>query len=507
VLNNVYKHTPLETTFGAILLAIDRGRPRLMNLKDLLRCFLDHRLEVVTRRIRFDLEKAEARAHILEGLKIALDHLDEVVRVIRESRDRDQARAQLMARFGLSEIQSNAILDMRLYQLTGLERDKIESEYLEIIKLISYFRDLLSSEPKIYALIKEDLLDLKKIYGDVRRTDIVHDEGEIDIEDLIADQGCVITISHAGYIKRVPVSTYRQQRRGGKGVAGMDTKAEDYVEHVFTASTHDTLLFFTDDGRVHAKKAYEVPEGSRTARGKAIVNLLNISSEDSIAAMLDIREFGAEQHVAMATSRGIVKKTNLSDFANIRAGGIIAIRVEEGDRLIGVRLTGGQDEMMLITRQGMSIRFGEGQLRDQGRDTVGVRGIALAEGDRVESVVVVQPNATLLAITENGYGKRTGFDEYRPQQRGGRGLITIKTTERNGLVVGAHPVGDADALMLITQGGQTIRMPVSDIRTISRNTQGVRLIDLGEGDKLVSATTVEPEEVEPEPPADAEAGS
>ena len=493
ILNNLFKHTALEVTFGAIMLAIDHGRPKTMNLKELMNCFIRHRFEVLTRRTKFDLEKAEARAHILEGLKIALDHMDAVVKTIRESKDRDMARELLMKRFKLSELQANAILDMRLYQLTGLERDKIEAEYLEVIKLINYLRDLLASDKKLYGVMKDDLLDIRKNYADERRTAIVPDEKELNIEDLIADQGCVITISHTGYIKRVPVSTYRQQRRGGKGVVGMDTKEEDYVEHVFTASTHDYILFFTQHGRVYWKKVYEVPEGGRTARGKAMVNLLDVSTDEKIAAMIRVREFSDQQHLVMATEKGIVKKTNLSEYGNPRAGGIIGIEIEEGDKLIGVKLTGGQDDVMLITHEGMSIRFTENQLRDQGRATIGVKGIELDKDDRVESIEVVEPNATLLAITENGYGKRTGFDEYRVQNRGGKGIITIKTTERNGKVVGAHSVHDHDAIMLITSGGQMIRMLVSDIRTISRNTQGVRLINLEEGDLLVSATPVEPE--------------
>jgi len=408
----------------------------------------------------------------------------------------------LMSRFGLSEIQANAILDMRLYQLTGLERDKIEAEYLEVIKLINYLTDLLASPAKIYAVVREDLLDLRKEFGDARRTDLVADPGEIAIEDLIADQGCVITISHGGYIKRVPVTTYRQQRRGGKGVVGMDTKEEDYVEHVFTASTHDTLLFFTAQGRLYAKKVYEVPEAGRAARGKAIVNLLDIGGDEKIAALLNIRAFAETQHLVMATERGIVKKTNLSEYANVRAGGLIAIQIEENDRLIGVQLTNGRNDVMLITRDGMSIRFDENELRDQGRATIGVKGIDLEGDDVVESLEIVAEGGTLLVITEHGYGKRTGFDEYRRQRRGGKGLITIKTSERNGRVVGAHTVRDTDALMLITTGGQMIRMPVSDLREISRNTQGVRLIDLAEGDLLVAATPVEPDEdVPPEPAA------
>ena len=496
ILNNIYQHTQLESTFGAIMLAIDRGRPRVMNLKEMIQCFVTHRFEVITRRAQFDLEKAEARAHILEGLKIALDHLDAVVKTIRESKDRDMARTRLMERFKLSEIQANAILDMRLYQLTNMERAKIDAEYEEIIKLINYLRDLLANERKVYGVIKDDLLEMKKRYGDPRRTDIVPDEGEISVEDLIADRGCVITISHTGYIKRVPVATFKQQRRGGKGVVGMDTKEEDYVEHVFTASTHDYMLFFTATGRVYWKKVYEIPEGGRTTRGKAIVNFLEIGSEEKIAACIPVREFPESQFLVFATANGLVKKTNLAAFGNPRAGGIIAIGIEEGDTLVGVRLTNGQNELILVTRQGMSIRFHEGQMRDQGRDTVGVYGIKLDRDDRVENIEVVEPNATLMCISENGYGKRTAFDEYPDQHRGGKGVITMKTTERNGLVVGAHAVRENDALMLITAQGQMIRIPVSDVRVISRNTQGVRLINLSEGDKLVSATTVEPEEPE-----------
>jgi DNA gyrase subunit A len=484
----------LESTFGAIMLAIDHGRPKIMNLKELLRCFLLHRFEVITRRTQFDLDKAEARAHILEGLKIALDNLDAVVKTIRESKNRDDARTALMKKFKLSEIQANAILDMRLYQITGLERDKVEEEYLEIIKKINYYRDLLASESKLYGVIREDLLDLKKSYTDARRTEIVPDEGEINIEDLIADKGCVITISHTGYIKRVPVGTYREQRRGGKGVVGMNTKEEDYVQHVFTASTHDYILFFTAAGRVYWKKVYEIPEGGRTARGKAIVNLLDIGSDEKIASMIRVREFSDQEHLVMATRKGVVKKTNLSAYGRPRARGIIAIAVDEDDALIEVKETSGGDDIVLVTRAGMSIRFGEDQLRDQGRATRGVRGIRLGrEGDEVKAMEIVDPHATLLAISENGYGKRTLFSEYPVQKRGGRGVITIRTTKRNGLVVAAHSVRDQDALMLVTKKGQMIRMPVSDLRTISRNTQGVRLINLSEEDGLISATPVEPE--------------
>ena len=494
ILNHIYKHTQLQTTFGAILLALDGGMPKVMNLKELIRCFIAHRFEVVTRRTQFELAKAEARAHILEGLKIALDNLDAVVKVIKSSKNRDDARVQLMAKFGLSEVQSNAILDMRLYQLTGLERDKIEEEYLQLIKTISYLRDLLANEHKIYGVIRQELLEIKETYGDRRRTDIAGEEGEINVEDLVADRGCIITTSRAGYIKRVPIDTYRAQKRGGKGVAGMSTRDEDFVEHLFVANTHDYILFFTEQGRVYWEKVYEIPEASRTAKGKAIVNLLSIQNDEKIAAMIKVREFSSEKHLVMCTEQGVVKKTSLSDFSNPRAGGIIAINIDQGDRLINVKMTKGSDDVILITKNGMSIRFAERQLRDQGRATRGVRGISLGQGDAVESMAIVDESSTLLICTENGYGKRTEFGEYRVQSRGGKGIIAIRTSERNGVVVGAHAVSESDALMLITANGVMIKMLVSDMRVIGRATQGVRLINLGEGDKLVAATTVEPED-------------
>ena len=494
VLNNLYKHTQLQTTFGAIMLAIDHGRPKIMNLRELLEAYLDHRYDVIKRRTQFDLDKAEARAHILEGLKIALDHLDEVVKIIRGSKDRDNARAQLMSKFGLSEIQSNAILDMRLYQLTGLERGKIEAEYLELIKLISFLRDLLASREKLFAVIKADLIEVRKQYADERQTSLVPDEGEVNIEDLIADRGYVITISHTGYIKRTAVSTYKAQRRGGKGVAGMETKEEDYVEHLFVANTHDYILFFTSAGRVYWEKVYEIPEASRASKGKALVNLLNVQSGETVAAMVKVREFAENQFIVFATEKGVVKKTNLGAFSNPRSAGIISIAIDEGDRLIGVKQTEGHNEIVLTTHDGMSIRFKEDELRDQGRDTRGVCGITLSDKDHVIGLEIVDPRATFLVCTENGYGKRTGFDEYRIQKRSGKGLMTIRTSDRNGSIVGAHAVQEGDALMLITAQGQMIRMPVADVRTISRVTQGVRLINLDEGDKLVAATRVEPED-------------
>jgi DNA gyrase subunit A len=495
ILNNIFKHTQLESTFGAIMLAIDNGRPRIMNLKELMQCFIRHRFEVVTRRTRFDLEKARARAHILEGLLIALDNLDEVVRTIRESKEREEAQNKLMSRFGLSELQAKAILDMRLYQLTGLERAKIQGEYDELQKLIAYLLDLLEHEDKLYGVIKDDLVEIKAKYGEPRRTQIEADEGEMMLEDLIADEPCVITLSNTGYIKRVPVDTYRQQKRGGKGVIGMETKEEDFVEHVFTASTHDYLLCFTQAGRMYWLKAYHVPEGSRTARGRALANVIEMGPDEKLAAILCVRELGDEQHcLLMATKNGTIKKTVLAAYKNIRAGGIIAIGIDEGDRLIGVQLTNGNDEIILSMKNGKAIRFNETDCRPMGRTACGVRGVSLEGDDEVVSIEVVNPSATMMAITENGYGKRTRFDEYRVQSRGGKGIISIQTTERNGKVVSAHAVTDEHRIMLISQGGQMICIGASDLRVIGRNTQGVRLVNLNEGDKLVSAAVLDAEE-------------
>jgi len=494
LLNNIYKHTQLQTTVGAIMLALDGGQPKVMDLKQIITCFTRHRFEVVTRRSKFELRKAEARAHILEGLRIAIDNLDAVVKTIRESRNRDEARPKLMERFGLSEIQANAILDMRLYQLTGLERQKLEDEYLELIKYISYLKDLLANEHKIYDVIKEELRQLRGKYGDARRTDIVPAEGEINMEDLVADRPCIITVSHGGYIKRVPINTYRAQRRGGKGVSGMATKEEDYVQHLFVANTHDYILFFTARGMVFWEKVYEIPDATRTARGKSIANLLNIRDDERIAALIRVREFADDRFLVMATRKGVVKKTSLGAFKHVRKDSIIAINIDEGDSLMEVKPTCGQDEMILITRRGMSIRFSEKNVRAQGRATRGVRGISLAGDDVVESLEVVGPDATLLVCTENGYGKRSDFSEYRTQGRGGRGVIAIRTSKRNGEVVGALPVMQKDSVMLVTANGKMIKMNVADVSVIGRATQGVRLIRLDDGDKLVSVTTVEPDD-------------
>lgn len=498
VLNNIYKQTALESTFGANILALDNNRPRVMNLKEMLTCFLDHRYDVVTRRARYDLAKAEARAHILEGLLIALEHMDDVVKIIRAASSRDEAREQLVERFTLSEKQANAILDMRLYQLTGLEREKIEKEYEEIKATIEDLRDFLARDERIYASIKDDLLAVKEKYGTPRRTELTVDYSEIDIEDLIEDKDFVITITQSGYIKRVPAETYREQRRGGKGVKGMATKEEDYVTQVFMASAHDTLLFLTVKGRLHWKKVYELPEGSRASRGKAMVNLLQLNQEERVASFIRVREFTDDQSLVMATRNGTVKKTNLSAYSNVRAGGIIAINIDEDDELVGVRRVVENDHLILVSRQGMSVRFNENRLRSQGRATRGVRGIRLAEeDDAVVSIEVVRDECTLLTISENGYGKRTAFEEYPERNRGGKGVITLKTTDRNGPVVAACAVKEDDGLLLISRGGQMIKISLDDMRVISRNTAGVRIFHLPDDDVLTSIAPV-PNEDRPE---------
>ncbi len=490
VINNLFKHTQLQTTFGGIMLALVDGQPRILNLAELLQCFIDHRFEVVTRRTRYELRKAEARAHILEGLRIALDNLDEVVRTIRAAASRDEAQAKLMSRFALSDVQAKAILDMRLYQLTGLEREKVEAEYAAIMERIVYLKGLLADERKIYEVIKEELAEIRDRYADARRTDILPAADDVSIEDLIADEPCVITISHTGYIKRVPTDTYRAQRRGGKGVAGMATKDEDFVEHLFSADTHDSILFFTAGGRVYIEKVYQIPEAPRASRGKAIVNLLNLRDEEKIAAMIRVRDLRDDQYVVMATRAGTVKKTNLGRFRNVRKDGIIAINIDEGDRLINVRLTSGGDELILASRGGKTIRFPELALRDQGRATRGVRGMRLRADDEIVSLTCVTPGCAFLTCSERGYGKRTDFDEYRLQGRGGGGIIGMRLSAKTGKLVAAQVVSEDESLMLITGNGKMIRMPVTDISFIGRATQGVRLISLGDDDRLVCATTV-----------------
>ncbi|AKJ64645.1 DNA gyrase subunit A [Kiritimatiella glycovorans] len=504
VLNNLYRHTTLESTFGAIMLALDHGRPRVMNLKEVLQCFVDHRLEVLTRRTRYELEKAEARAHIVEGLLKALDHLDEVVRTIRESRNRDEAESKLIARFEFSEAQAKAILEMRLYQLTGLEREKLEEEYGELQERIAYLRSLLESRRKMLEVLKGDLVEMKERYAGPRLTELQPGEDDMDMEDLIADAPCVVTLSRADYIKRVPVDTYRQQRRGGKGVRGMATKDEDAVKHVMTAMLHDTMLCFTETGRLYRLKTWQIPEAARQSRGRSVANLLQLEEEESLASIHCVREFTDDCCLLMATRKGIVKKTPLSAYRNIRTVGIRAVNVEDGDRLVGVRLVREGDDVLLTTRRGMTIRFSEAQARPMGRVARGVRGISLSSGDEVVSLEIVDPETDLLTVTEQGYGKRTSFDEYRRQSRGGKGLIGIRLTERNGNVVGAHAVREEDGVMLITQSGQLVCIAVNEVSRIGRNTQGVRLVRLNEDDRLVSAAVLLQDATEGEDEADAE---
>jgi len=503
VLNNLYKHTQLQTTFGAIMLAIDQGRPKVMNLKELFRCYVDHRFTVLTRRTRFELAKAEARKHILEGLLIALDNLDEVVRIIRASKNREEAKGRLIERFNFSERQVDAILEMRLYQLTGLERDKVDAELRALLEQITYLNGLLADSGKIYGLIKQDLVDIKAKFvtsskrDDSRRTQIVPMEGEVNIEDLIADEPCVITLSHRGYVKRVPLTVYREQKRGGRGITGAAIKEEDFITTVFVADTHDTLLFFTNTGRVFAERAFDVPEAPRTSFGKPIVNLLQFQENEMVAALLPIRAFAQDVDIMFATEHGTVKKTALADYKNVNKNGIRALNIDEGDKLIQVRLTHIGDDVLLITANGQAMRFNESQVRRMGRTATGVRGIRLAADDAVRSFDVVDNSATLLVATENGYGKRTEFNGFTPHHRGGKGMIAIKDDSgRNGKVVAAHAVKEDQSVIIITSSGMMVRSPVSDIRVCGRSAQGVRLVRMDEGTVLVSASIADAEEVE-----------
>lgn len=489
VLNNLYKHTQLETTFGVIMLALVNNRPEILTLKQILHHFLEHRREVVVRRTAFELRKAEERAHILEGLKIALDHLDAVIALIRRSQSPDEARAGLMREFGLTEIQATAILDMRLQRLTQLERTKLIEEYQEVLKQIEYLKSVLASESLVRTIIQNELAEIRETYKDDRRTQIVKEEAEISLEDLIAAEEVIVTISHSGYIKRNAVSLYRAQRRGGKGKIGMGIKEEDFVETLFSASTHDSLLFFSDAGKVYWLKVHEIPEASRSAKGKALVNLLALTGSEKVTATLPVKEFRDDRYIVMATKKGIIKKTELSAFSNPRQGGIIALGLEGGDRLIGAQLTDGQREILLGTRQGITIRFKEEEVRSMGRMAHGVKGITLEEGNEVIGMETITPDSTtsILTVTEGGYGKRTPVGEYRIQGRGGKGIISVKTTERNGLAVGFLQVRDDDQIMLMAAQGKVLRCKVDDIREIGRNTQGVRILDLdGEGDRVVA---------------------
>ncbi|TMQ58290.1 MAG: DNA gyrase subunit A [Candidatus Eisenbacteria bacterium] len=491
VLNQLFKHTQMQTTFGANMLALVGNRPLTLTLKEMIEHYIAHRQDVVVRRTKFDLAEAEKRAHILEGLKIALDHIDEIVNLIRAAADTEAARTGLMGRFGLSEIQANAILEMRLSRLTGLERKKVEDEYLEVIQLIESLKAILASPAKVLAIIKDELVGVKERFGDERRTEIVAGSGEFEAEDLIAEEDMVITISHAGYIKRLPVTTYRSQRRGGRGVTGAGTREEDFIEHLFIASTHSYILVFTDRGRVYWLKVHEVPQGGRTAKGKAIVNMVEMSQQERVAAVLPVKEFDDTHFIMMVTKNGTAKKTPLSAYSNPRRGGIVAIGVDENDALIDAVLTDGTQEIVLQKRNGKAIRFNEGDVRPMGRTAYGVRGVTLEEDDAVVGMIAVKREASLLVATENGYGKRSPISEYRITGRGGRGIISIQATERNGRVVAALEVVPTDQVMLITRGGIVIRTKVSEISEIGRNTQGVRLINLEEGDQLIDVARVE----------------
>ncbi len=530
VINNLFKQTSLATSFSANMLAIVGGRPKLLSLKDALQCFLDHRRDVVLRRTRFLLRKAEERAETLEGYLIALENLDEFIRIIRDSNNRDQARERLLkfnfsqreiedlgilirsearlvnGRYGFSEAQADAVLDLRLYQLTGLEREKVTGEYKALVSQINDLRDILEREERVRSIIKEELQAVRAKYATPRRTEIVPEEGEMALEDLIVNEGCVITITHKGYIKRTAVSAYRAQRRGGVGVRGMLTRDAtgedqegDFVEHIYTASTHDYLMFFTRQGRCYVERVHSINEGERGSKGRSIANLLELKNDEKIAAIIRVQSkvvgnkdstWDSNLHVLFATSSGIVKKTNLSEFSNVRKGGIIAMQIEEGDELIEAMLTSGQDEAVLITHQGMSLRFHEDQIRDQGRNTVGVWGIRPEKEDYVVALAIVQPDAMLLVAGENGIGKRTPFDEYRLQARGGKGIITMKTGDKTGAVVGALTIRENDEMMLISNKGQMTRIKVNNIRVTGRNAQGVKLMDLRPGERLVDIAPV-----------------
>ncbi len=486
ILNRLYKFTQMEISFGIILLAIVKGQPQTLTLKEILQFFIDHRREIIIRRTIYDLRKAEERAHILEGLKKAMDFLDDVIELIRSSSDPREAKARLMAELEFSDIQAQAILDMRLQRLTGLEREKLDAEYQDLIKNIARFKAILESPAMVQQIIKDEIQEIRGKYGDERRTEILEETGEIDLEDLIAEEDMVVTFSHQGYIKRNPISLYRAQRRGGKGLTGVRPKAEDFVESLFVASSHDTFFFFTNKGRVYWKKVHEIPEAGRMSRGKAIVNLLDLKRGERVATTLSVRDFEEGKYVVMATKRGLVKKTELAAYSHPRSTGIVALRIRDEDELIAVRVTSGEHDIFLSTRQGKSIRFKESDLRAMGRVAEGNIGIRIEPEDYVVGMeALTEEGATILTVTQNGYGKRTRIEEYRRQARGGKGILTIKTTERNGPVVYSYQVTDQDQLMIISEHGKIIRLRVADISVIGRNTQGVKLIGLGEGEKVV----------------------
>jgi DNA gyrase subunit A len=488
IINQLYKSTPLESSFGVILLALDNRRPKQMNIKELINCYIDHRREVIYRRTQYKLRKAEARAHILEGFRIALDNLDDFVKIIRASKNREEARLNLMGTYPLTQLQANAILELRLYQLTGLERDKIEAEYAELMQLIEELRFILENEAKLLTVIKEELIEMKEKYDNPRRSQILQIDGELSMEDIIPNEGCMITVSHKGFMKRTALDEYRSQKRGGKGVIGSGQYDDDFVEHLFTASTHDNIMFFMNNGRVYVEKVYNIPEGSRTAKGRALTNIIELQKDEKIAAMICVDSFNeSTQRIVLATAKGVTKKTLLSDYKNHRRGGLIGINIDEGDKLIGARLTSGEDEIILITSNAQSIRFSETDLRDQGRATRGVRGIKLKnEQDAVVAIEIVNNEEKLLIAGANGLGKRTEFSEYRTQSRGGSGIIAIKSDK----VAGALSVTEDDEIMMFTLKGQAVRSPIKDVRVTGRAASGVKLVNLSDKDQLIGISKV-----------------
>jgi DNA gyrase subunit A len=505
ILNQLYKNTQLQDSFSANMLALVQSpdgkfEPKVLNLKEFIKYYLLHQEEVIRRRTKYDLEKAEARAHILEGLKIALDNLDEVINIIRSSRTEALAKSRLMERFSFSEKQSQAIVDMRLGRLTGLEREKLDQEYNDLLEKIAYYKDVLSKPELVHQIISEELLEIKSKYGDERRTDITIDESDIDMEDLIKDEDVVVTLTRYGYIKRTPIDTYKSQKRGGKGIAGLTTREDDFAVDVFITSTHRYILFFTSKGRVYKLRAWQIPEAGRQARGTAIVNLLELDSDEKVTAGIKIHGDEKDMYLIMATKQGMIKKTPLEQYENIRKGGIAAITLKEGDELIGTRLTDGSYDIILVTEKGMCIRFSEKDVRPMGRTSMGVMGIRLDENDKVISMVPYFENTTLLVVTANGFGKRTDLDEYKVQNRGGKGVLTYRVTEKTGLLIGAMSVSEDDDLLLISSDGTIIRMHVNGISVLSRVTQGVTLMRTSEDNRVVSLTRIPAEERDDEEP-------
>ncbi|MDX1699112.1 MAG: DNA gyrase subunit A [Melioribacteraceae bacterium] len=494
IINQLFKHTQMQVTFGVIMLALVNGTPKILTLRETMEHFLVHRMEVLVRRTKYELDAAERRAHILEGYIIALDNIDEVIETIKKSKDVETAKKRLMKRFDLSEIQAKAILDMRLQRLTGLERKKIEDEYKDIIKLIEKLRGILSSERKRNTIIKDELKALKERYGDERRTEIIKNYKEFSLEDIIAEEDVVVTISHSGFIKRFPVSGYRKQARGGRGVTGAGTKDEDFIEHMFIASTHHYIMFFTDKGKCYWKKVHEIPEGGRASRGRSLQNLVEKEKDEKITAFVTVREFVDNKFIVMVTQQGTIKKTRLSAYSNVRRGGINAINVVKGDKLIEVKLTDGNNDIVIGTRKGLAIRFNESELREMGRTATGVRGIKLGPGDIVIGFIVIRSATTLLVVTDKGFGKRSNIDDYRITHRGGKGIITVKTGEKNGNLISISEINDKDELVIITNSGMVIRQGVKKIRVMGRATQGVKLINLKEGDSIADVAKVVSEE-------------